>query len=359
MILKKKEFGLISRFVLFGILMFTYSEMAGQSGRLDLGMLEHGEKVSFVKTDGKFWGIEIAGGQTPRIFQAQPARIEIYKADDDIRTLLVGYKKVTKSAGGIQAMAEIKYDKAVIFRIRDSWSIKGPVLSLSRKVDVEGNTSGEINSSVVLTLDLSVSWTNMNCLAPGALYGDPAYDGELSPGGTSNYAARHFIMREDILPAPLFALSFNNGTHVAMLNPSPKGETTVDETKLVKDVMTDSRYLFGALGAWQNDQEPISFGFVFPGTANVYPRTSKINAPPRWIRRYHPIIEGVNHSYHLDFRFGRSATFRDVTRESWRWAWNSLKPEVYPIDVEQMRRILTDHLAPRLLLSRGGLPYLL
>ena len=98
------------------------------------------------------------------------------------------------------------------------------------------------------------------------MYGDPTYDGDRSPGGTLNYAARRFLMREDILPAPLFALSFSNGASVAVLDPAPRGDTTVEETRLTKPVMTDARFQFGALGAWQADDGPIEFGFRFPGT---------------------------------------------------------------------------------------------
>ena len=352
MILKKKDFGIIGRFMLLGVFLCTCAEMNGQRNRMDLGKLEHGETVSFVKASEGSWGIEISGAETPRIMQSQPARIELYKDDNNIIALFAGYEKVTKSSSGINAQTKIK-SGTVVFNIRDSWSIKGPVLSVSRKIDVEGKTDGGFNSSVVLTVDPSVKWTDVNYMAPGALYGDPTFDGELSPGGTANYAARRFLMREDMIPAPLFALSFSNGTHVTTLNPSPNGATTVEETRLTRDVMTDSRYLFGSLGAWQIDQEPITFGFIFPGTANVYPRAGKLNAPPRWIRRYHPVTEGVTHSYHVDFRFGRGESFRDVTRESWRWAWNTLNPEVYPIDVEQMRQVLTDHMLSQAVTIEG------
>ena len=71
-----------------------------------------------------------------------------------------------------------------------------------------------------------------------------------------NYAAHHFFMREDILPAPLFALSFHNGISVTILDPSPRGDSTVEETKLTQPVMTDARFQFGALGAWQRDNRP-------------------------------------------------------------------------------------------------------
>ncbi len=347
-----KKIELIGRFILLGMFLCFFAEMSGQRNRLELGKLEHGETVSFVKASKGSWGIEIAGAETPRITQPKPARIELYKDDDNISALSAGYEKVSRSSSGITALARIK-SGTVVFSIRDSWSMKGSVLSVSRKIDIEGNADGGFNSSVVLTVDPSVKWTDVNCMAPGALYGDPTFDGELSIGGTANYAARRFLMREDMIPAPLFALSFSNGTHVAVLNPSPKGTSTVEETRMIRNVMTDSRYLFGSLGAWQADQEPITFGFIFPGTTNVYPRMGKPNTPPRWIRRYHPVTEGVIHSYQVDFRFDRGASFRDVTRNSWRWAWNTLNPEVYPIDVEQMRRILTDQLVSQAVTIEG------
>jgi hypothetical protein len=155
------------------------------------------------------------------------------------------------------------------------------------------------------------------------------------------------MMREDILPAPLFALSFANGTSVAVLDPAPRGDTTVEETP-AKTVMTDARFQFGALGAWQASEGAIEFGFVFPGTTGSMGggRGAPV-APPgttRWMRRYHPIAPGVAHGYQVSFRFGQNESFRDVTRDTWRWAWNTLKPPVYYIDVEQMRRVLIDHL---------------
>ncbi len=188
-------------------------------------------------------------------------------------------------------------------------------------------------------------WSDVNYLAPGALYDGPTYDGERSPGGTLNYAARRFVVREDILPAPMFALSFSNGASVAVMDSTPRGDTIVDETKLSKTVMTDARIQFGALEARQRDDDAVEFGFWFPGSVSDYGGAGP-GAPPktRSIRRYHPIAAGVAHIYQVSFRFGQNESFRDVTRNSWRWVWNTLKPAVTPIDVEQMRRVLTDHL---------------
>ena len=145
----------------------------------------------------------------------------------------------------------------------------------------------------------------MNCLAPGALYGDPTYDGDRSPGGTLNYAARQFILREDMLPAPLFALSFQQWLLGGHARSFATGESTVEETKLTKDVMTDARFQFGAFGAWQTHGAPIEFGFQFPGTMSMYPFGPNAPKEPRWIRRYHPIAQGVYSQLRGEFSLRR------------------------------------------------------
>ena len=322
---------------------FAQATGAASIDRIELGSVSNGPRVEFVRTNSADWGIQIEGGSVPRISQPTPAELEVYRNDTNILQLAAGYNSVQKSASEIDAQADIPYGSNVIFHVQDQWSLNGPVVSVSRKVKVTGNGDGGFDSSVRFAVDSSVQWTNVNCLAPGALYGDPTYDGARSPGGTLNYDARRFVMREDILPAPLFALLFSNGASVAMLDPAPRGDTTEEETRLVKPVITDGRLQFGALGAWQKDGGPIEFGFVFPGTSDsLGGRTNPSGR--RWIRRYHPITQGFTHSYQVCFRFGQSESFRDLTRNAWRWAWNTLNPPVNHIDIGQMRRVLMDHL---------------
>src|ERR1039457_6133495 len=125
--------------------------------------------------------------------------------------------------------------------------------------------------------------------------------------------------------------------------------------------MTDARIQFGALGAWQAENGAVEFGFHFPGTSSDYAGGRGGPVKPRWVRRYHPIAPGVAHSYTVSFRFGQNESFRDVTRNSWRWAWNTLKPAVTYIDVEQMRRVLTDHLEAQAATIEGrtAIPFVL
>ena len=337
----KKAF---SQYLILRLCLLSSAVFAQQGDRVNLGRLQTGATITFIRTAGNEWGIEISGGATPSLTQLKPVQIEVMQKDDALREFAAGYTTVQKSASGINARAEIAYGENVVFHVHDTWSLTGAVLSVHRKVEVTGNAPDGFNSSIVFEIDPSVCWSDVNCLAPGALYGDPTYNGDRSPGGTLNYAARHFLLREDMLPAPLFALSFNNGSSVTMLDPLPRGESTVEETKLSQEVMTDARFQFGALGARQEDGHPIEFGFQFPGTMTMYAFGPNTPTESRWIRRFHPIVQRVAHSYKVNFRFGHDESFCNMTRNVWRWAWGTLKPAVAPIDVEQMRRILLDHL---------------
>ncbi len=316
-----------------------------QVERVELGTLQTGSAVSFFSDTKGEWGIEISGGAVPRLIQDKPAQIKVFKTKKEIKELSSGYSSIKKTASVIYAISEIKYDDNVVFQVKDNWSLDDSVLSMKRKVEIIGNAPGGFSSSIIFNIDSSVSWSKVKCLAPSALYGDPSHNGKYSPGGTINYKERRFVFREDALPAPLFALSFKNGSSVAVLDPTPNGESTMEETKLIKDIMIDARFQFGAIGAWQQDEGPIKFGYFFPGTVRLYKYKADAPAEPRLLQRYQPIAQGIEHNYNIEFRFGKNESFRELTRNAWRWAWNTLKPKTSPINVEQMRRVLIDHLA--------------
>jgi hypothetical protein len=332
---------------------------AQQGNSIKLGKLKTGATVSFIKSPAGDWGIEISGSTAPKILQWKPARIDVYVSEENMPVLSAGYKTIKKSDSGLLAFAEIVYGNDVKFNLYDQWILKENVVSIQRKVEVTGKAPGGFNSSISLTIDPSLQWSDMTCLAPGSLYGDPTYNGDRSIGGKMNYDTKRFIMREDILPAPMVALLFNNKSSVTILDPAPKGGSTVEETKLLKNVMTDERFQFGSFSVWQTDKNPIEFGFTFPGTMSTFPFGPGASAKPRLIRRYHPMSQGVAHNYNINFRFGANETFRDLTRNSWRWAWSLLKPAVTPIDVELVRRVLTDHLAAQAVTidGRTGIPF--
>ena len=95
---------------------------------LELGRLPSGATVSFIRDHADFNGkyvIAINGGAAQPSILSGPARIEVYRADDDIRRLGSEYQTVQKSANGIDARAEIAYSNNVVFHVQDHWSLTG------------------------------------------------------------------------------------------------------------------------------------------------------------------------------------------------------------------------------------------
>ena len=149
------------RLLLF-VLCVSACSSAQPSSQLDLGHLQSGAIVSFVRSTSGEWGIEIAGGPAPRISQPKPARLEVSPTEEETRELATGYKMVRKSAEGIDALAEIPYGDKVVFRVQDHWAPSGPVLSVRRTVEVVGDAPGGFDSAIVLMVDRSVPWAAVN-----------------------------------------------------------------------------------------------------------------------------------------------------------------------------------------------------
>jgi hypothetical protein len=265
----------------------------------------------------------------------------------------VPYTSVERTSDGVTAIAHVRDRQRPIFRIVDRWAIKGDVLTVDRQITALADEPGGFSSSVAFQIVPSIRWNDVRFFAPGILYGEPTYDGERSPGGTLNFAAHRLMLREDFLPAPMFAVSFANGASLSILDPAPRGDTTEADTTLAAPTIVDRRIQVGAIGAEQTGAGPVTLGFSFPGSVMLYrggPKkvTDTVPTapppPPEWARRYHPIVRGASDSYRVSFRVGKGERFPDVIRNSWRWAWGTLHPAVRYIDVELTRRVLIDHL---------------
>src|SRR5665647_2255108 len=127
------------KWIVLGLCLTVSVAYSQQNGSIDLGRLQTGAKVSFVRTPGGEWGIEIKGSKVPVVMQPRPFSIQVFLTEDDIHEFAAGYKTVKKSNSKIDAFAEIAYGDYVIFRVNDIWSLKDEVISLKRKVEVSGN----------------------------------------------------------------------------------------------------------------------------------------------------------------------------------------------------------------------------
>lgn len=365
---RRSGFGVLMLLVLSSVAPAQQKPAGSDAGnRMVLGQLADGAVVAFVRSGSSDWGLEISGASVPRITQPQPAQFEIYRGGENVQQLTVGYQQVLKVVGAVVASAKVKGEGPAEFAVEDRWTVAGNVLSLSRKVSVMGAEEGAgFYSAIRLMTDPGISWSDADYLAPGLLYGAP-HTRPTAPGGSLSYDAKRFSMREDYLEAPLFGLSFRDGNWAAVMDMAPHGDTTQAETTAPASTpIIDERLQFGALGAREVQEGGVEFGFWLPGTTNEFAGGFGFGGPatpvsPVVRRRYNPVKAGFSQSYKVGFRFGSNASFREMERAAWRWAWQSLNPKVTPLDVAEVRRTLLDHLADRVLVAddRAGIPFVI
>ena len=166
---------------------------------------------------------------------------------------------------------------------------------------------------------------------------------------------------EDRLPAPLLAGRFADGTTLGVLNPAPHGDTTAADGNSVQGgVMTDERFRIGAIGAEEQGRR-LGLGYWFPGSegevtyaGNTYPGGQL----HQWRRRFHPLRDGFEQRYAVAFRFGHAGGLAACCRETWRWAWQTLQPQVNAQDIPTARARIVDALAANVVEAsdRAGIP---
>lgn len=361
------------RYTAFGWLVWVLIASAafGQQAadRVELGRLTNGATVAFVRAGSGDWGIEISGGTAVRLMQPTPAQIEVFTGGERVRQLAAGYQAVKNENDAVVATAKMAGEGRAAFAVEDMWTVSDAVLSLKRNVSV---TAAEPNagfySAIRLSTSPAVRWEDVNCFVPGLLYGDSSYAGARAPSSVANDRAKRFAIREDYMSAPLFGVSFKDGSWAAVLDAAPRGDTTQAEaTASAATPIIDERIHFGALGAREVSGGGIELGFWFPGaTTEIGGGGGRRGAPTAAAsvvvrRRYHPVKAGFAQSYQVAFRLGKGESFRDVERDAWRWAWETLKPGagMTTIDVEVVRTTLLDHLSSlvKTVDGRTGIPF--
>lgn len=308
--------------------------------------------------DGTY-GMYIDNAGLSSIFQTQPVQIELFKDSVNIITTKSGYQTIKKEGRGFTGCAVVKAAQAT-FEVEDKWEIKNEVLHLSRKVNVRGNATGGFLSAIKFISQQKQARNDVNYFAPGMIYGSTDHITDVAIGGSKGGLITW--IREDRLPAPLFGIHYKDGTSVSILHPNPQGNTTKEDGHdLQVKTLIDERFLFGAIGAEETDGT-LNFGFVFPGIEGettyrgyTYPG-GQIH---KWRRRYHPIKDGLVQEYQVDFKFGKdNKDFADYYKNAWRWAWQTLNPQVNKQDIELARKSIVDMLAEQVETINGhsGIP---
>ena len=219
-----------------------------QNERMKLGHLQKGATVSFVRDISGEWGIEISNKSGLLMKQNKPAQIIIFQGEENVENLAAGYKSVQKEGNILTAEAKVADGSESAFDVEDQWTISGDDLTLIRKVNVNGTKdSAGFYSAIRLSTVPEVRWEDVDLLAPGLLYGKP-HTSPGASGGSLNYNAKRFSIREDVMSAPLFGIRLPDGNWVAALNLSPDGATTLEETTaLATTIIIDERIKLAAI----------------------------------------------------------------------------------------------------------------
>ena len=234
--------------------------------------------------------------------------------------------------------------------MEDTWTVAGSALRLSRRLTVKGQGRGGFLSAVAFSADAPGPRSDLEFFAPGMIYGSTDHLTPIAIGGKETYNAGRGVIRirEDRVAAPVFGVRFPSGMSMAVLNTEPRGDTTAkDSHDLDVAPLIDERFQFGAVGVEPKDGK-LACGFWFPGSEGEVTYRGRMYPGGQvhgWRGRYHPIKNGLAQRYQIAFRFTRAASFPAFYAQTWRWAWETLKPAPVRQDIALVRRSLIDMLA--------------
>ena len=302
-------------------------------------------------TDGA-WGLVVEGQGLASVKQPFPLQIEVWDEKAGTYTALHGaYRSFDLQDGRWMGRGVVEGAHGLSFAFEDQWSVAGPTLRLNRTVKVSGNFAGGFRSAATFEFAEPVKWPDVEWFSPGMIYGNFAHLRNNSYGAKNYYQPGNYAVwiREDRMPAPLMSARFADGSSVSVLDSAPNGATTHAEGNDFSHASrADARFQFGAIGA-QEGGATIQLGYLFPGSEGQisYGRKSSAEAAAQaeWCRRYHPLQDGFTHRYEVAFTFDQTASFNEFISDSWRWAWQTLRPKVNPQNLDAVWRYVVDVLA--------------
>jgi hypothetical protein len=325
--------------------------------KISLGTLSNGYEVLGVRNATGDWGLEIHGTSLNSSRQPKPIQIEFSNQQPGIPAIHAGFDSLTQTTEGFKGLASISYVGNLRFNVEDTWRITGNTLRMSRRVVVFGTSRfGFLTAMTFINSHASVR-QETQFFVPGMIYGGPENLPATAIGGSNSYRFGRGVLRirEDRLPSPVFGVRFKDSSSIAVLNPSPHGETTRQDSQegfeldfsIKGTTLIDEGFHFGSIGV-QPTPQGLEIGYWFPGTEGEVTYNIDLDAggPARkWRGRYHPITDRFIQQYEVSFRFDRGSDFPTFCRDTWRWSWSQLEPTIVRQDIASIRRSLIDLLS--------------
>lgn len=326
-----------------------------------IGQLSTGAPAYLVRTGAGGWGVRVSRAGAASVFQARPVLVEATPSvDSPVDAFAVPYSAVRPlRGGGAVGTARVRITSYLALVVRDEWRVRAATLRVSRRVQVDGAGAGGFATAVRVRLDRHLRRNRTDEFLPGQIYRGTGGIVRGAIGGRNTFpplgrgVAR---IREDRLPAPLWAFRLPDATSLTAFDPAPRGGTTAaDNADRRIRPLIDRRFAFGSFEAVQ-PADRLDVGFWYPGSEGPSTYTDGGFAPllvPGFRRRYNPLSDGVVQRYTTAFRFGRGEGHFGFQRAAWRTAWAALKPRVHPVDLAQERRSLVSMVMDRVATTNG------
>jgi hypothetical protein len=320
-----------------------------------------GVSVSVIKNKDGTFGLSAASGDATLV-QNAPLRASFWNgaAKKGLAPARAGYAKLSETAPGewlgagtlrakIADTGKLPPHNSVEFDFTDRWTVSDDTLRLRREVRVRGDAPGGFNSVIGLRVVGAKPWPQMEWFVPGAIYGNSDHLRANSFGAANYYKKGYYTVwiREDRLPAPLLATRLPNGASVAVLDSAPDGATNAaDGLSFTLKPLASEYFRFGSIIA-EEGTNATAIGYAYPGsegTLSYGPKgqAHKTSAVQLWRYRFSPLKDGFTQRYEVTFRLSTARDTNDLVASNWRWAWQTLKPQVNPQPIEILRRCLVD-----------------
>jgi hypothetical protein len=343
-------------------LLLIASHLGFAQSALPLGTLPDGQAVRFVQNPDKTYGLAI--GETVR--QPKPVEGRSVSFSEKGRGGALDFSEGYQTVRVKRGVAECRYTNDAV-RLEDDWKIVGEAVRLHRTIhflrDPAPNTDTWLNLGFRLERITTASIRDdYELFVPGIVYGITQNLPSKAIGGALCYEQRNeggFLVREDRLPIPMTAMRWPNGYTITVLNASPTAITTLEDSEDFRQVdgakeqqktpawLADEQFSFGSILAahrYGNAQ----LGFAYPGSeapvtyrGNTYPDVGITEQRPR----FWPLRKGRTHEMTYLFRFTKTPDFPTLMRESWRWAWQQLRPATDHYDLSVAQQALVAQLS--------------
>ncbi|KAK2790631.1 hypothetical protein FQN51_002458 [Onygenales sp. PD_10] len=247
------------------------------------------------------------------------------------------YVAVVTEDGALVGTGDVLDASGSVFSFEDRYEVaSNGGFAVSRIVSVgsANSTDQGFNSHFTFGPTNPRDLQDYKFLVPGIWYG---YKEHVPPGALAgDLNNNYFHFREMRMPLPFVMMHDpTSGQHLNLGHQDASPASPVDEPN--GNWWIDEGITYAALGAQRVPSTKL--GIVYPG---IEGEKNYINPAAPWVYRSHPVTNGVTHSYRFRINAAPSADFGLAVRQSWRYHYDMVNPEIASVPANDVYRASID-----------------